>query len=185
MSASRHHLRTQKKCNKKDQHKQKHVDHHANKDSGHRCMCGYAKCGEVRDGFKGTGHVYDRRPIDLKKPKPCDEWDEFFNSVMRNLHTPEDVVERVRGAGVGCRFDVCAHHFTEEVVQQHWNNNSMRKMWGKRFDHKDARCILHLPLDKRDRDGQGRHFTNANHPMIDAANLMIALNSDGGERMSS
>lgn len=33
---------------KGDQHKKKGgVDHHANKDSGHKFICGYDKCGEV------------------------------------------------------------------------------------------------------------------------------------------
>ena len=31
---------------KGDQHKKKGVDHHANKNSGHKCICGYDKCGE-------------------------------------------------------------------------------------------------------------------------------------------
>ena len=45
---------------KGDRHKKKGIDHHSHRDSGHRCICGYAKCNEVRDGFKGTDSVYDR-----------------------------------------------------------------------------------------------------------------------------
>ena len=78
-----------------DRHKKKGVDHHANKDSGHRCICGYDKCGEVREGFRGTGHTYDRRPICFKVPQPCEEWNDFFDSLVRNLHIPDEVVNHM------------------------------------------------------------------------------------------
>ena len=169
---------------KADRHKKKHVDHHADKDSGHRCICGYARCNEVRDGFKGTGHVYDRRPISLQKPKQCDEWDDFFNSLKRNLHVRGEMAERLCKGGIGFRFDVAAHHFTEEVITQYWNNTSMRKIWGLRFNRADARVILHLPLDHRDRGKNGKYYINANNPIMDAAELTMLLNSDRGNRAS-
>ena len=98
---------------KGDRHKKKGIDHHSHRDSGHRCICGYAKCNEVRDGFKGTDSVYDRPPIRLTYPaNGGEEWDDFFGSLMRNLHVPEEVEERIRSSsGTRVRFDVCAHHF--------------------------------------------------------------------------
>jgi len=178
--------RKAKKGYAKDRHLKKgdrHKDRH--KDSGHICICGYSRCGEVRDGFKGTGSIYDRTPIRLKKPAPCNEWDDFFDSLVRNLHVPDEVVNRIREKGKGYRFDVCAHHFTEEVVAQYWNNTSISKRWAIRFSYNEARDIPHLALDRRDRDKDGNYFLNANHPMMDAINQMLLLNSERGERVSS
>ena len=173
--------------NKGDRHKEKHVDHHSTKDSGHRCICGYAKCNEVRDGFMGTGHAYDRPPIRFIHPKQCEEWDDFCSSLIRNLHVPEGLANSISSSGQGSRFDVCAHHFTEEVVGKYYdvtNKHKEKKIWAKRFNHNDARKILHLPLDRRDTDKNGHYFINANNPMMDAANLMLLLNSHRGERVS-
>ena len=170
--------------NKIDRHKEK-KDRHKNKiDSGHNCICGYSKCNVVREGFTGTGHIFDRRPIHFKIPKPCKEWDEFFDSLIRNLHVSEEVSDHLLSLGVGTRFDVRAHHFTEEVVRQYWNPPGVRKCWAKRFEHNDARELLHLPLDKRDTDANGKYFLNANHPMHDAASLAITLKSSRGDRAS-
>ena len=172
--------------NREDRHKVKHVDHHKSIDSGHRCICGYARCVEVRDGFLNTGHIFDRAPIRFKVPAAGDKkWEEFFDSLMRNLHVQEDVEKHIRSQPQEYRFCVCVHHFTEEAVQEYWANTKIRKRWAIRLDRTDARMILHLPLDERDTDDNGKFWINANNPMMDAAALMLSLHSDRGERVSA
>ena len=51
-----------------DRHKVKKDRHKSKTDYGHRCICGYSKCSNVRDGFRQTVHTFDRRPILLKIP---------------------------------------------------------------------------------------------------------------------
>ena len=172
--------------NREDRHKVKHVDHHKSIDSGHRCICGYTRCVEVRDGFLNTGHIFDRAPIRFKVPAAGDKkWEEFFDSLMRNLHVQEDVEKHIRSQPQEYRFCVCVHHFTEEAVQEYWANTKIRKRWAIRLDRTDARMILHLPLDERDTDDNGKFWINANNPMMDAAALMLSLHSDRGERVSA
>ena len=93
-----------KKNYAKDRHLKKGDRHKdRNKDSGHRCICGYARCGEVRDGFIGTRSIYDRPPIHLQKPSPCNKWDEFFESLIRNLlyHKVRQNIYDQGGRGIG------------------------------------------------------------------------------------
>lgn len=166
-----------------DRHKNKFLDRHTNKDYGHRCICGYSKCNLVRDGFRGTDSAYNRRPIHFRVPNNCREWDEFVSSLARNLHVPGNVglLQMKKGE----RFNVCAHHFTDKVVQGYWNDGKMKKCWAQRFDRDAASSILHLPLDERDTDVDGKFFINANHPMEDAAQLAVTLHSDRSNRLAS
>eukprot|EP00956_Cyclotella_meneghiniana_P011860 scaffold16660_cov35-Cyclotella_meneghiniana.AAC.5 len=140
---------------KSDRHKST-KDRHKNRidDSGHKCICGYTKCKDVRDAFRGTQHTFDTRPILFKIPRQCDEWAEFFDSLMRNLHVTSEMQQKLNGTKVGDRFAVGAHHFTEETVLRYWRNDNVRKCWAKRFNREQACLFLHLPLDKRDRDKQ-------------------------------
>ena len=151
----------------KDRHRSKGGDRHINrnKDSGHRCICGYDKCHEVRDGFKGTGHPYDRPPIYFICPEACGEWEDFFESLVRNLHVRESKEKGIRERGKGCRFNVSAHHFSEAAVKKYWdpkNTHHAKKIWSKRFDLEEAKELLHHPLDPRDRDTNNQYWINAN-----------------------
>ena len=180
--------RVTRKCaadRKSDRHKST-KDRHKNRsdDSGHRCICSYTRCKDVRNGFRGTQHIFDTRPILLKIPKQCDEWTVFFDSLMRNLHVTPLIQQKLNGMKVGDRFAVCAHHFTEETVFRYWRNDSVRKCWAKRFKREQACLFLHLPLDQRDRDENNNYFINANHPMEDAASIAVSLHSNRAERAS-
>lgn len=179
------------KRNREDRHKDKHIDHHkrsnGEKNSGHYCICGYSTCKNVMGKFRETNHVFDRAPIRFRIPaKPCEEWTEFFGSLIRNLHVTEEMVIRLGDLQPGKgRFDVCAHHFTEEVVQQYFGNEGRRKIWAVRLDRADAVKVLHLPLDGRDKDGNGRYWINANNPMVDAAVIARSFDSGSHERLLS
>lgn len=169
--------------NKADRHKDKHRKSHKTKDDGHPCICGYASCNELYKGFQRTNHVYKRPTIRLKVPDN-ELWGDFFDSLIRNLHVPEDRVANIIQKGVGFRFSVAAHHFTEEVVKQYWDNKHVRGAWKFRFGRSVARDILHLPLDLRDTDKNGLFFINANNPIVDAAKLLASIESGRAERVS-
>lgn len=178
------------KRNREDRHKDKHVDHHRRKEgqknSGHQCICGYSQCEHVMKKFRKTAHVFDRAPIRLCIPTElCQEWEEFFDSLMRNLHVTEEMEMHLRDLPKGSRFDVCAHHFTEEVVKKYWSGAKRRKIWAVRLDRADAVDVLHLPLDDRDRDGNGKYWINANNPMVGAAATACSFHSGRHERSSS
>eukprot|EP00956_Cyclotella_meneghiniana_P012250 scaffold17422_cov67-Cyclotella_meneghiniana.AAC.2 len=81
--------------------------------------------------------------------------------------------QKLNGMKVGDRFAVGAHHFTEETVLRYWRNDNVRKCWAKRFNQEQACLFLHLPLYKRDRDKNNDYFTNAYHPMEEAASIAM------------
>ena len=170
---------------KSDRHKST-KDRHKNRsdDSGHRCICGYTRCKDVRNGFRGTRHIFDTRPILLKIPRQCEEWTVFFDSLMRNLHVTPEIQQKLNGMKLGDRFAVCAHHFTEETVLRYWRNDSVGKCWAKQFKREEACLFLHLPLDNRDRDKNNNYFIDASHPMEDAASIAVSLHSNRAERAS-
>ena len=99
-------------------------------------------------GFRGTGHVFDRPPIRFQRPGGNFMWEDFFDSLVRNLHVSDDVEKYLREREVGFRFDVRAHHFTVDVVSKYWNNNKIWKRWAMRFSREEAQQILYLPLDQ-------------------------------------
>lgn len=53
----------------------------------------------------GTEHTYNRRPINFKvPPQLCEEWNVFFDTLVRNLHVPDEVVNRIQEKGKGTSF---------------------------------------------------------------------------------
>jgi len=167
-----------------DRHTEGH-DRHKNKvDGGHLCICGYHTCAQLRFEFIGTGHAYDRSPyIFTKYDDPL--WDDFEDSLLRNLHVSEEKKEMVLSQESGSRIPVAGHHFTEAVVKKYMGDDPKRKgIWKLRFDRKEAEALLHLPLDPRDTDDDGRFFVNANSPVLDAVNLLASIKSGRAERAS-
>ena len=165
-----------------DRHKEK-KNRHKHSDDGHPCICGYSSCSKLTRDFYGTKHIYDRPPIRFKIPEH-DLWGDFFTSLIRNLHVPDETVAKLLEKGKGFRFSVAAHHFTEDVVQQYLSNPHMKGVWKVRFGRAVARTILHLPLDKRDTDSKGMYFINANNPIVDAAKLVATIKSGRADRAS-
>ncbi|KAL9183987.1 hypothetical protein ACHAXT_002073 [Thalassiosira profunda] len=158
-----------------DRHKVRHPG------NGHRCVCGYERCPLVQAGFRETGHAYDRPPIRLKiSGDPL--WEDFFDSLLRNLDVSDEMEATLRKKGAGERFNVAAHHFTIEAVTRFWSNKEVKGVWKKRFDRSKAGEILRLPLDESDTDGNGKFFINANYPIEEAERDMTNIKSDRHRR---
>lgn len=160
-------------------------DRHKDQNNRHKCICGYGKCDDLQKEYHGTGHVFDRPPIHLRKSNN-DLWPPFEESLLRNLHVDNETKNKITSAGSGYNFYVAALHFTPAVVTQYWNNPSVRKVWGKRLTRSEAEAVLHQPLDERDMDGD-KYFINANNPIVGAAEdlLAIANKSERGRRAMS
>lgn len=60
----------------------------------------------------------------------------------------------------------------------------MRGAWKQRFTRQEAEGLLHLPLDERDKDKDvGKYFVNANNPIVGAAQKLLTIKSDRGNRL--
>ena len=155
-SSKKKQYKSDRHLNKKDRHKQ-NTNRHLYKDDGHPCICGYAKCPELEEGFHGTDHIYDRAPIRLTISDD-ESWGVFFESLLRNLHVTDEMRAKLVTEEKGYRFSVAAHHFTEDVVRFFWNGHK-HGVFKVRMDRTEASRVLHLPLDTRDKDGMGNSLS--------------------------
>ena len=63
-----------------------------------------------------------------------------------------------------------------EVVEQYWNNNSVRGIYKKRLNLEEAKAVLRDPLDPEDEVG-GKYVVNANVPIEEAQIILRGLDS--------
>ncbi|KAL9188987.1 hypothetical protein ACHAXT_011477 [Thalassiosira profunda] len=155
-------------------------DRHKYAEHGNVCICGYKGCTGLLHDFYETEHVYGRRPVDFKVSSDP-RFEPFLESLLRNLHVPDEKKREIRAKGAGCRFPVAAHHFTEEVVSHYLNNPKFRGVWKVRLDCKEASKFLRLPLDDRDRDKPeqgGKFFINANVTMDESRAALSLVRSE-------
>lgn len=73
----------------------------------------------------------------------------------------------------------------QEAVQRYWNTKKKRKIWAVRLTHAEAVMVLHLPLDDRDTDGDGKYWIKANNPLVDVVVTAHSFDSGSQERLSS
>lgn len=144
-----------------------------------RCICSYSKCKSVQDAFKGTTHAYNRALMRFTIAKDTKLWNDFFDSLMRNLQVNKETEVNLRLQRPGYIFCVAAHHFSEQVVETYWNDhaNDYTKKWALRFSKEEAEKLLHPPLDENDTDADGKYFINANYPITEAARMAVAIKS--------